>query len=40
MSMVWSGLPQGVWKFEALPGGNNSANVQFRTFTIATYNGG
>lgn len=40
MTMVWNGLRRGVWVFEALPGGNNSANLQFRTFTVEAFNGG
>ena len=39
-TMVWTGLPKGVWRFDALPGGNNSANLQFRSFTVQSYKGG
>lgn len=39
-TMAWTGLLRGVWLFEALPGGNNSANLQFRTFTVQTMPGG
>lgn len=39
-TMVWTGLPKGVWRFDALPGGNNSANLQFRAFTVQSYKGG
>jgi hypothetical protein len=38
--MVWSGLPRGVWKFEVLPGGGASANLQFRTFVVEAYSRG
>ncbi len=40
MTMVWPGLRRGLWRFEVLPGGNNSANVQFRTFVVEAYNAG
>jgi hypothetical protein len=39
VQMVWTGLARGVWKFEVLPGGNNSANLQFRTFVVTAYSG-
>lgn len=39
-TMVWTGLPKGVWRFDALPGGGQSANLQFRTFTVQSYKGG
>jgi hypothetical protein len=38
--MVWSGLRRGVWRFEALPGGGFSANLQFRTFFVEAFQGG
>lgn len=37
MTMVWTGLKRGVWRFEVLPGGNDSANLQFRTFTVEAF---
>jgi hypothetical protein len=37
---VWTALPKGVWRFEVLPGGNNVASLQFRTFRVETYNAG
>jgi hypothetical protein len=40
IQMVWSGLPRGRWTFEVLPGGNNVANLQFRSFTVQSFNGG
>lgn len=39
MSMVWTGLRRGIWRFEVLPGGNNRANLQFRTFTVEAFAG-
>jgi hypothetical protein len=39
-TMVWSGLKRGKWKFEVLPGGNDVATMQFRTFTVDAYTGG
>lgn len=36
MDMVWDLLP-GQWTFEVLPGGNNRANLQFRTFTVEAF---
>lgn len=36
-TLMWESLPRGKWKFEALPGGNDSANLLFRTFTIEAY---
>jgi hypothetical protein len=38
--MVWTGLPRGLWRFEVLPGGNNSANLQFRSFVVEAFNAG
>jgi hypothetical protein len=38
--MMWTGLRRGIWRFEVLPGGNNSASVQFRSFSIQAFNGG
>jgi hypothetical protein len=38
--MVWTGLARGRWTFEVLPGGNNSANLQFRSFVVTAYPGG
>ena len=40
MQMVWTGLKRGVWKFEVLPGGNNVASLQFRTFVVEAFAGG
>jgi hypothetical protein len=40
VSEVWTALPKGVWRFEVLPGGNNVASLQFRTFRVETYNAG
>jgi hypothetical protein len=40
VNMVWTGLRKGVWRFEVLPGGNNNANLQFRTFTVEAFVGG
>ncbi len=35
--MVWNSLPRGLWRFEVLPGGNNRANLQFRTFVVEAF---
>lgn len=40
MTMVWTGLKKGLWRFDALVGGINGASVMFRTFTVEAYNGG
>ena len=37
MGGVWSGLKRGVWKVEALPGGNGAANVQFSTLIVEAF---
>ncbi len=37
---AWTGLPRGIWRVDALPGGNNSANVQFRTLVVEAFNAG
>ncbi len=37
VTMVWTGLKRGNWKFEVLPGGNGVANLQFRTFTVEAF---
>ena len=37
---VFNNLKRGVWKFEALPGGNGSAFIGFRTLTVEAWNGG
>jgi hypothetical protein len=37
---VWSALPAGNWLFEVLPGGNNSANLQFRELRVDAFQGG
>jgi hypothetical protein len=39
-TMVWTGLRRGLWRFEVLPGGNNSANLQFRSFVVEAFNAG
>ena len=39
INMVWDGLPRGRWRFEVLPGGNNSANLQFRSFVVEAFAG-
>lgn len=39
VQQVFTALKRGVWKFEVLPGGNNSANLQFRTFTVQSFQG-
>jgi hypothetical protein len=40
VQMVWTGLPRGLWRFDVLPGGNNSANLQFRSFVVEAFNAG
>ena len=40
ITMAWTNLPRGRWAFEVLPGGNNSANLQFRSFTVQAVQGG
>jgi hypothetical protein len=40
MTMVWTGLARGQWTIQVLPGGNNSANLQFRTLSVVAYKGG
>ena len=40
VTMAFSGLQRGIWRIDALPGGNNSANVQFRTLVVEAFNGG
>jgi hypothetical protein len=37
VQVVWPALKRGRWLFEVLPGGNNSANLQFRTFVVEAY---
>ncbi len=37
---AWSGLNRGIWQIDVLPGGNNAANVQFRTLVVEAFNGG
>jgi hypothetical protein len=34
---VWTGLKRGLWRFQILPGGNASANLQFRSFVVSAY---
>ncbi len=34
---VWTGLKRGRWRFQVLPGGNASANLQFRSFVVSAY---
>ena len=38
--MVWTGLRRGVWRFEVLPGGNNHAQLLFRSFVVEAFNAG
>jgi hypothetical protein len=40
LQMMWTALPRGVWQFDVLPGGNNRANIQFRSFTVQAFSGG
>ena len=40
VQMVWTGLRRGLWRFEVLPGGNNSANLQFRSVVVEAFNAG
>lgn len=40
VQMVWTGLARGRWRFEVLPGGNNRANLQFRSFVVEAFTGG
>ena len=40
VQMVWTGLPRGLWRFDVLPGGNNSANLQFRSYVVEAFNAG
>jgi hypothetical protein len=40
IQMAWTGLPCGLWTFEVLPGGNNHANLQFRSFAVEAFNAG
>jgi hypothetical protein len=40
MTMVFPGLRRGLWRFEVLPGGNGTAFVDFRTFTVQAFAGG
>ena len=40
IQMAWTGLRRGIWRFDVLPGGNNSANLQFRSFVVEAYAGG
>ncbi len=40
IQMVWTGLRRGIWRFDVLPGGNNAANLQFRSFVVDAYAGG
>jgi hypothetical protein len=37
---VWTGLKRGRWKFEVLPGGNNSADLVYRSFVVEAFSGG
>jgi hypothetical protein len=34
---VWTGLKRGRWRFQVLPGGDGTANLQFRSFTVSAY---
>lgn len=40
VNMVWTQLKRGIWRFEVLPGGNNSGNLEFRTFHVEAFAGG
>jgi hypothetical protein len=40
MDMVWGGLGPGTWRFEVLPGGDGTAFLFFRTFTVVAYSRG
>ena len=40
VQMAWTMLLPGVWRFEALPGGNGVANLQFRSFVVQAFPGG
>ncbi len=40
VQMVWTGLPRGLWRFDVLPGGNNRANLQFRSYVVEAFNAG
>jgi hypothetical protein len=40
VQMVWPALKRGLWRFEVLPGGNNSGNLQFRSFVVEAFAGG
>ena len=40
MTMLFTGLSRGKWRFEALLGGNNDSTVTQRTFVVQAYNGG
>lgn len=37
---VFRGLKRGSWTFQALPGGNNSGNLQFRSLVVEGFTGG
>lgn len=39
INMVWDGLARGRWRFEVLPGGSSSANLQFRSFVVEAFAG-
>ena len=36
MMFVWPVLARGVWRFQALPGGNGTAYIDYRTWNIQT----
>jgi hypothetical protein len=40
MTMVWTGLKRGIWRFEVLPGGNGTGFLGFRTFVVEAFAGG
>jgi hypothetical protein len=40
MSMVWSGLNRGEWRFEVMAGGGGNAFVDFHTFVVEAFKGG
>jgi hypothetical protein len=37
MTMVWPALPKGKWAFRVKPGGDGTATLGYRTFTVVTY---
>jgi len=37
---LFANLPRGLWRFDALPGGNGTAFLDFRSLTVEAYTGG